>query len=102
MKTGISMPPVCAWLRVALHSLPGLFFFFLPAVVHSLKDEMKYPALRGRIPAQAKLALTAANVPLAGLNEVWGEAERLFHGLCPLFDKFSVCLMQGNTSLLSI
>lgn len=35
-------------------------------------DEMKYPALRGRTPAQPKLALTAANVPLAGLNEVWG------------------------------
>lgn len=58
-------------------------------------DEMKYPALRGRIPAQAKLALTAANAPLAGLNEVWGEIERLFHGLCALFDKCSICLMRG-------
>lgn len=95
MKTGISMPPLSAWLGAALHSLPGLFFFFSPAVVHSLMDEMKYPALRGWIPAQAKLALTAANVPLAGLNEVWGGIERLFHALCPLFDKFSVCLMRG-------
>lgn len=96
MKTDISMPPLSAWLRAALHSLPGLFFFFFfPAVVHSLMDEMKYPALPGRIPAQAKLALTAANAPLAGLNEARGEIERLFHALRPLFDKFSVCLMRG-------
>lgn len=58
-------------------------------------DEMKYPALRGRIPAQAKLSLTAANAPHARLNEILGEIERLFHGLCPLLDKFSVCLTRG-------
>lgn len=71
------------------------FFFFSPAVVHSLMDEMKYPALCGRIPAQAKLTLTGSNAPVTELNEVLGEIERLFHGLCPLFDDFSVCLMQG-------
>lgn len=51
---------------------------------------MKYPAPCGRIPAQAKLPLTASNAPATGLNEVWAEIERL----CPLFDRFAVCLMQ--------
>lgn len=51
---------------------------------------MKYPALCGRIPAQAKLSLTASNAPATALNEVWAEIERL----CPLFDGFGVCLMQ--------
>lgn len=42
------------------------------AVAHSLMDEMKYPVLRGWIPAQVKLSLTGSNALVNVLNEVLG------------------------------
>lgn len=50
--------------------MPVVFF---SAVAHLLMDEMNYPVLRGWIPAQLKLSLTASNALVSVLNEVLGD-----------------------------
>ncbi len=51
---------------------------FFPAVAHSLMDEMRYPVLRGWIPAPVKLSLTGSNALVSVLNEALGSESFLF------------------------
>lgn len=83
---------------------------FFSAVAHSLMDEMNYPVLRGRIPAQVKLSLTASNALVSSLNEVSGDIVKASplsapHGpglSCLSCDEFRDYFTQEISSLVPI